>query len=199
MHFTAGASTITLAGGRTYHWIIPSEEGDHPIHWFIHDPQALFDHGVHCKIPFQWIHNALAGLERVNPFIHKLEKMAIFDEDNEMALQIYQPDSVTTNEIVAMITLAPAACLKHREIVIKPIGEPDHHFLDPLSPLIEPLHYVMLLPYGTTGWSVHMLNAHGKPFSQSHWYRTCFFMNAEQMSYFSRLTGISSLFSCHSF
>ncbi|KAJ7716041.1 hypothetical protein DFH07DRAFT_785485 [Mycena maculata] len=39
------------------------------------------------------------------------------------------------------------------------------------------------------GWSSNRLTRDQTKFSQAWWYRTCFFMNTEQMSLFSRLTG----------
>ena len=46
MHFESGVSAVTLAGGRTYHHIIPATEGEHAIRWFLHDPQALVLRGL---------------------------------------------------------------------------------------------------------------------------------------------------------
>jgi hypothetical protein len=63
-------------------------------------------------------------------------------------------------------------------------------FLDILSPFVEPLHYLLLLPNGTMGWSTERRTPDGKKFSQACWYRTRYYMNAEQMSKFSRLTGV---------
>jgi hypothetical protein len=54
---------------------------------------------------------------------------------------------------------------------------------------VEPLHFLLLLPEGTLGWSPSRQTQDKKKFSQARWYRTRFFMNAEQMSTFSRLTG----------
>lgn len=189
MHFPSGISCVTLAGGRTYHRIIPAEEGAHPIRWFLHDPWALFKNGSDNSISNDWVHSALAGLERVNPFIKELENLSVYDDDDEMALTLENPSSITTNEVAAVVSLAPASAPTRRKIVIRRKGETNHIFLDLLSPFVEPLHYLMLLPYGTLGWSTDCRNAAGKPFSQARWYRTRFFMNAEQMSYFSRLTG----------
>lgn len=108
MHFSSGISTVTLTGGRTYHRIIPTHEGDHAIRWFIHDPRALFETGLRHQIPLQWIHNALAGLERVNPFIHELENFSVYDNDNEMALQIYEPNDIVSDKIAAVISCVPS-------------------------------------------------------------------------------------------
>jgi hypothetical protein len=65
MQFPSGISAVTLNGGRTDHRILPAHEGQHVIRWFIHDPWAMFGKGDDLDIPNQWIHNALAGLERV--------------------------------------------------------------------------------------------------------------------------------------
>ncbi|KAJ7867245.1 hypothetical protein B0H14DRAFT_2731535 [Mycena olivaceomarginata] len=45
MKFSPGVSAVTLAGGRTYHRILPSHEGQHALRWFIHDPVAMFAKG----------------------------------------------------------------------------------------------------------------------------------------------------------
>ncbi|KAJ7721671.1 hypothetical protein DFH07DRAFT_689637, partial [Mycena maculata] len=69
MKFSPGVSAVTLAGGRTYHRLLPSHEGQHALRWFLHDPMALFAKGAEFDVPYDWINSALAGLERVNPFI----------------------------------------------------------------------------------------------------------------------------------
>lgn len=38
MKFSPGVSAVTLAGGRTYHRILPAHESQYAIRWFIHDP-----------------------------------------------------------------------------------------------------------------------------------------------------------------
>ncbi|KAJ6524072.1 hypothetical protein DFH09DRAFT_804860, partial [Mycena vulgaris] len=72
MKFPDGIAAVTLAGGRTYHRLLPAHEGQHAIRWFIHEPWAMFAKGDELNIPYSWINSALAGLERVNPFVEKL-------------------------------------------------------------------------------------------------------------------------------
>ncbi|KAJ7840778.1 hypothetical protein B0H13DRAFT_2366007 [Mycena leptocephala] len=103
MKFPDGIAAVTLAGGRTYHRMLPSHEGQHVIRWFIHDPWAMFIKGAEMEIPRSWIDSALAGLERVNPFIAELEKLNVYDDDDDMALHIEHFDS-TTNEIAAVVS-----------------------------------------------------------------------------------------------
>lgn len=76
MKFPDGISAVTLAGGCTYHRMLPSHEGQHAIRWFIHDPAYIFTKGGEMHIPDSWINRALAGLEHVNPFIAELEKLS---------------------------------------------------------------------------------------------------------------------------
>ena len=189
MKFPTGVSAVTLAGGRTYHRILPAHEGQHAIRWFIHDPFALFAKGTDMEIPYHWINSALAGLERVNPFISELENLNAYDDDDDIALHLQYSDAGPSSEIAAIVSLAPAALPTRRKLVIKRKGTDAPVFLDLFSPFVEPLHYLLLLPYGTLGWSPDRVNAAGKKFSQARWYRTRFFLNAEQMSTFSRLTG----------
>lgn len=188
MHFDTGIAAVTLAGGRTYHRILPAHEGQHAIRWFIHDPSTLFAKGDEQSIPNTWIDSVLQGLRRVNPFVGKLERMRTSTE-SDLALHLEHSDAITSNEIAAVISLAPASPPSRRKIVIKKKGETNARFLDLLSPFVEPLHYVLLLPHGTLGWSPNRLTCNQTKFSQARWYRTRFFMNAEQMSIFSRLTG----------
>jgi hypothetical protein len=128
-------------------------------------------------------------LERVNPFIAELENLNVYNDDDDIALHIEHADSIT-NEIAAIVSLAPASSSPPscRKLVIKRTGNDEPVFLDLLSPFVEPLYYLLLL-HGTLGWSPNRQTTDGKKFSQTHWYRTRFFMNAEQMSKFSRLTG----------
>lgn len=189
MHFSPGVSAVTLNGGRTYHRILPAHEGQHAIRWFIHDPHAMFAKGDDLQIPHEWINRALAGLERVNPFISELENLNVYDDDDDIALHLQYSDANPSAEIAAIISLAPASLPTRRKLVIQRKGADAPVFLDLFSPFVEPLHYLLLLPYGTLGWSPNRLNSAGSKFSQARWYRTRFFMNAEQMSVFSRLTG----------
>jgi hypothetical protein len=147
----------------------------------------MFIKGDEMEIPRSWIDSALAGLEQVNPFIAELEKLNVYDDDDDMALHIEYFDS-TTNEIAAVVSLAPMSLSSRRKLVIKRKGDEAPTFLDLLSLLTEPLHYLLLL-HGTFGWSPSRLTSSGQKFSQARWYRTQFFMNAEQMSTFSPLTG----------
>jgi hypothetical protein len=188
MKFADGVAAVTLAGGRTYHRMLPSHEGQHAIRWFIHDPVSMFTKGEEMHIPAAWISSTLAGLERVNPFITELEKLKVYDDSDDIALHIEHSDSAN-NEIAAIISLAPASPPSRRKLVIRRKGDDEPIFLDLLSPFTEPLHYLLLLPHGTMGWSPGRLTSDGRKFSQARWYRTRFFMNAEQMSTFSRLTG----------
>ncbi|KAJ7362945.1 hypothetical protein DFH08DRAFT_951163 [Mycena albidolilacea] len=173
--------------------MLPAHEGQHAIRWFIHDPWAMFAKAAEMAIPDSWINSTLAGLERVNPFVTELEKLNIYDDDDNIALHIEHSDS-NTHEIAAIISLAPASPPSRRKLVIQRKSDAEPVFLDLLSPLVEPLHYLLLLPQGTLGWSPSRLTSDGKKFSQARWYRTRFYMNAAQMSTFSRLTSISLIF-----
>ncbi|KAJ6587337.1 hypothetical protein B0H10DRAFT_2234067 [Mycena sp. CBHHK59/15] len=189
MHFSLGVSAVTLNGGCTHHRILPAHEGQHAIRWFIHNPHAIFAKGDNLQILREWINSALAGLERVNPFISELENLNVYNGDNDIALHLQYSESDPSAEIAAIISLAPAALPTRRKLVIRKKGADAPVFLDLFSPFVEPLHYLLLLPYGTLGWAPNRLNATGNKFSQAHWYRTRFFMNTEQLSVFSRLTG----------
>jgi hypothetical protein len=149
----------------------------------------MFSKGQSMDIPSQWVDTTLAGLERVNPYISHLEDLNVYDDEDDIALHLEYSDAGPDSEVAAIISLAPAALPTRRKLVIKRKGTVQPIFLDLFSPFVEPLHYLLLFPYGTLGWSPSRLNAAGKKFSQARWYRTRFFMNAEQMSAFSRLTG----------
>jgi hypothetical protein len=189
MKFSPGVSAVTLNGGRTYHRMLRAHEGEHAIRWFIHDPLAMFTKGTSMDIPSQWVDTTLAGLERVNPYISQLEDLNVYDDDDDIALHLEYADASQDSEIAAIVSLAPAALPTRRKLVIQRKGADKPVFLDLFWPYVEPLHYLLLFPYGTLGWSPSRLNAAGKKFSQARWYRTRFFMNAEQFSIFSRLTG----------
>jgi hypothetical protein len=148
----------------------------------------MFARGDDLQIPQAWINSALAGLERVNPFILELENMNAYDGDEDIALHLQYSDANPSAEIAAIISLAPAALPTRRKLVIRKKGADTPIFLDLFSPFVEPLHYLLLLPHGTLGWSPNRLNAAGNKFSQARWHRSRFFLNAEQMSIFSRLT-----------
>ncbi|KAK0433783.1 hypothetical protein EV421DRAFT_1842712 [Armillaria borealis] len=182
MHFKSGVAAVTLNGGRTYHRLIPAQEGQHAIRWFLHEPGQRYVQGAEQSIPKNWIDAALAGLQRVNPFVKELQNLQTQD-DEQMALHIEEPSSIVGSDVAAVISLSPNAPPSRRTIVIKRIGEDHHRFLDLLSPYVEPLHYVLFFPYGTLGW------APGRQLTQTRWHRTRFFMNAEQMSVFSKLMG----------
>jgi hypothetical protein len=109
----------------------------------------------------------------------------LYDDNDDIALHIEHTDS-TSNDVAAIISLAPAAPPSRRKLVIRRKGADQPVFLDLLAPFVEPLHYLLLLPHGTLGWSPSRRTPDGKKFSQACWYRTRVFMNAEQMSTFSR-------------
>ncbi|KAJ7914220.1 hypothetical protein B0H13DRAFT_449161 [Mycena leptocephala] len=127
MKFSDGVAAVTLAGGRTYHRMLPAHEGQHAIRWFIHDPWAIFAKGAEMDIPDSWISSTLAGLERINPFIAELEKLNVYDDTDNIALHIEHSDS-TNNEIAAIISLAPASPPSRRKLVIQRKGSADPVF-----------------------------------------------------------------------
>jgi hypothetical protein len=105
MKFSPGVSAVTLAGGRTYNRILPAHEGQHVLRWSIHDPLAIFSKGSDFDIPYLWVNSALAGLERVNPFISQLENLNIYDDDDDIALHLQYSDAGPNSEIAAVIWL----------------------------------------------------------------------------------------------
>jgi hypothetical protein len=156
MKFGPGLSAVTLNGGRTYHRILSAREGQHAIRWFIHDPSAFFEQGEKFEIPGAWIDATLAGLNRVNPFIKELQHLKASNRNDNIALQIEQSDT-NTREIAAIISLPPASPPSRRKLVIQRKGNDKPIYLDILSPFVEPLHYLLLLPEGTLGWSLSRL------------------------------------------
>jgi hypothetical protein len=153
MKFEPRVSAVTLAGGRTYYRLLPAHEGQHAICWFIHDPAGMFTKGMELDIPRSWINSTLTGLQRVNPFIDKLENLAKIHNDNDnIVLQIEYSDR--SDDLEAINSLAPASLPSPRKLVIHRKGEDRAVFLNHFSPLVEPLHYLLLLPDGTLGWSV---------------------------------------------
>jgi hypothetical protein len=181
MKFEPGVSAVTLAGGRTYCRLLPAHEGQHAIRWFIHDPAGMFTKGTELEIPRSWINSTLAGLQRVYPFIDKFENLAkSYNHNDNIALQIEYSDR--SDDLAAMISLAPASSPSPRKLVIQRKGEDRAVFLNRFSPLVEPLHYLLLLPDGNLGWSIARRTRDGRMLSQARWFRTRFYMNAEQMS-----------------
>ncbi|PBK60394.1 hypothetical protein ARMSODRAFT_1026584 [Armillaria solidipes] len=152
MHFKSSVAAVTLNGGHTYHRLIPAQEGQHAIRWFLHEPGQRYLQGAEQSIPKNWIDAALAGLQRVNPFVKELQNLQTQD-DKQMALHIEELSSIVGSNVTAIISLSPNAPPSRRTIVIKRVGEDHHRFLDLLSPYVEPLHYVLFFPYGTLGWA----------------------------------------------
>jgi hypothetical protein len=54
MKFPDGVAAVTLAGGHTYHRMLPAHESQHAIWWFIHNPMALFREDAEMNIPHEW-------------------------------------------------------------------------------------------------------------------------------------------------
>ncbi|KAJ7694291.1 hypothetical protein B0H14DRAFT_3044173 [Mycena olivaceomarginata] len=113
MKFSPGVSAVTLVGGR-----------QHTLQWFIHDPLAMFAKGDELEIPYQWINSALAGLERVNPFISRLKNLNVFNDEDNIVLHtsegtscLQYSDDVPSSEIVAVISLAPASLPTRRKLM----------------------------------------------------------------------------------
>jgi hypothetical protein len=194
LHWSTGKAAVTLAGGRTYHRILPSHEGEHAIRWFLYDMQALRENANQQKLPESWIAAALAGLRRVNPFVERLEQLAVAGaEGGDLALHLDIPDTMSSAPLAAVVSIAPACKPTPRKYLIRYKGETEHRFLPNTSPLIEPLHYPMLLPHGTLGWSIGRTGPSGQVFTQMRWYRTRFFMHEEQFARLCRLSGEPSV------
>jgi hypothetical protein len=190
MKFDSGIAAVTLAGGRTYHRMIPADTGEHPLRWMIYDVDALHSQGHELQLNGAWVTAALEGLQAVNPFISKLANISAIPGDrSQLALHLDLPTSISTTEVAAVVSIAPACIPTPRKYVIRLQGETQHRYLPATSPLIEPLHYPLLLPQGTLGWQIGLRNANHGSFTQMRWYRSRYFMNALQMSRFSRLAG----------
>jgi hypothetical protein len=151
MKFGPGISAVTLNGGRTYHRILSAREGQHAIRWFIHDPSAFFEQGQKFEIPRAWIDANLAGLNRVNTFVKKLQHLQASNRNDTIASYIEQSDTNTQEIAAAIISLSPAPPPSRRKLVIQRKGNDKPIYLDILSPFVEPLHYLLLLPEGTLG------------------------------------------------
>lgn len=60
-----------------------------------------------------------------------------------MALTLKDSSTITADEVTVVVSLAPAAAPTRRKFMIRRKGETNHFFLDYLSPLVEPLYYLM--------------------------------------------------------
>jgi hypothetical protein len=190
MKFPSGLSSVTLNGGRTYHQLFAADQADHPLRWFVHDMEALRTRSRELELPSMWVEHALAGLRRVNPFVSKLENLSQnADFDEQLAVHLDVPQSVSAGDVAALISIAPVGRPAPRLYMVRLKGSGERQFLHHTSPLREPLHYPLLLPYGTAGWTIALQTPSGKKLSQLCFLRTRFFMNAPQMSRFSRLMG----------
>jgi hypothetical protein len=116
--------------------MIPATEGQHAICWFIHDPATLFSEATKLRVPQHWVHAALTGLQCVNPYIKELDNLRQCSDDDEfeMALHLQQPHQVASDEIAAVISLAPACPPSSRTIVIKR----KNNFMHCLLPISSP-------------------------------------------------------------
>ncbi|KAJ6524421.1 hypothetical protein DFH09DRAFT_1096109 [Mycena vulgaris] len=101
--FPSGVSAVTLNRGQTYHRILPAHEGQHAVRWFIHNPLAMLAKGSDLEIPFHWINSALAGLERVNPFISELENLNVYDDDDDIALHLQYSDAGSSSDTAGKV------------------------------------------------------------------------------------------------
>ena len=92
-------------------------------------------------------------MQHINPYIKQLDNLrkCLDNDKSEMALHLDQPHQITSDEIAAVVSLAPACPPTSLTIVIKCKNDSMHHFLPLLSPYIKPLHYVLLFPYGDLG------------------------------------------------
>ncbi|KAJ7302588.1 hypothetical protein DFH08DRAFT_945587 [Mycena albidolilacea] len=112
--------------------------------------------GQKFEIPWAWVDATLVGFNWGNPFIKKLQHLKASHRNDNIPLQIEQSDR-STQEIAAIISLVPASPPSRRKLVILRKANDKPIDLDILSPFAEPLHYLLLLPEGTLGWSPLML------------------------------------------
>jgi hypothetical protein len=78
----------------------------------------MVTHGNTLQIPDAWRTAALAGLRRVNPFIKKLQCLNEHEGDDDIALHLEHSDA-NSQEIAAIISLAPSAPPSRRKLVIR--------------------------------------------------------------------------------
>ena len=84
-----------------------------------------------------------------NPLLHQFKRLA--DEPSQEArLELTVSD---TNEIAAVIVPNRYGEIHERTLVSWKHGNDLPIFIDVISPLFLPLHYVLICPEGTLGWS----------------------------------------------
>ena len=156
----------SILTGKTYHRMLPGNDKSGPLRWFLNDSDYSSLQIEQFSLDSELIDSLKTTLLRCNPLFQQFKLLA--DEPSEEArLEITISDN---REIAAIIIPNRNGEMKNRAIVCWKTTEQQATFIEVTSPLFLPLHYVMICPQGTPGWSLY-LQIGGRKISMLMFYR----------------------------
>ena len=152
--------------GKTYHRMLPGSDQSGPLRWFLNDQDYSAQQVSQFQMDKELLDNLKSKFMQHNPLFRQFKLLA--DQPSEEArLEISILD---TREIAAVIVPNRIGGVKKRAIVCWKTTEQQATFIDVTSPLFLPLHYVLVCPQGTPGWSPY-LEIGGRKISMLLFYR----------------------------
>ena len=138
-----------ILSGRTIHRLMPGHDVSGPLRWFLNDTQYPLNVANSLQVNNELLEKLRGLLMFHNPLLHQFKKLA--DEPSQEArLELTVSD---TNEIAAVIVPNRFGEIHERTLVSWKYGTDKPTFIKVTSALFLPLHYVLICPEGTLGWS----------------------------------------------
>ena len=138
-----------ILSGRTFHRLMPGHDVSGPLRWFINDAQYPLDTAQSLQINNDLLEKLRRLLMVHNPLLQQFKRLAE-EPSQDARLELTVSDK---NEIAAIIVPNRNGEIQERTLVSWKHGNDQPTFINVTSPLFLPLHYVLICPEGTLGWS----------------------------------------------
>ena len=138
-----------ILSGRTFHRLMPGHDPSGPLRWFLNDASYPLNTANALKVNSDVLQQLRSILMVHNPLLNEFKRLAEQPAQKaRLELSVFD-----TNEIAAVIVPDRNGEIHERTLVCWKHAEDKPKFIDVTSPLFLPLHYVLICPAGTPGWS----------------------------------------------
>ena len=128
--------------GKTYHRMMPGNDKSGPLRWYINDDDYSLQQSQQFDIDQELLCKLKTTFLECNPLFQQFKLLA--DEPSEEArLEITVSN---TREIAAIIVPSRNGDIRKRAVVCWKTTEEQATFIEVISPLLVPLHYVLICP-----------------------------------------------------
>jgi len=105
-----------------------------------------------------------------NPYMQQILRLSKIREPSATANIVLEWHE-GLNEVAGIVDFHQDSPAKPRSVVFRRKRHEHPEYLDPLSPLYEPLSYPLWFPQGGRGWSTDVVSTTGHKITQMWWYR----------------------------